>query len=270
VPLFCCSRGLAVSAVWAPGVDAAPRKPFVGGGAPIPIERAPYQVFLRIGDNLGCGGSVLDATHVLTAAHCVVAAGQTAPRPPASITVLAGYTDMLASPPAGSQVSGVTDVRVHPLYDEPTKSDDVAVLTLAQTLNLTGARISAIALAPVGGGPAPGAALGFSGYGAQVEGVIPDGKLYGATLTAVGDDQCRPNRRAAGTRKVREGQEAPALHEDALQAVRRPARRGHELPRDGVAPAAGEGEDPRARDRRGGQPPPPGPHPPRPHPLSLG
>jgi hypothetical protein len=45
----------------------------------------------------------------------------------------------------------------------------------------------------MGGGPAPGAALGFSGYGAQVEGRIPDGRLYGAALTAVSDDQCRPN-----------------------------------------------------------------------------
>jgi hypothetical protein len=184
----------AVCAVCVPGANAAPRKPFVVGGTPIQIESVPYQVFLRIGDDMGCGGSVLDARHVLTAAHCVVPAGQTAPRPPAAITVMAGYTNTLAAtPPAGSQVSGVTNIRVHPLYDEPTKADDIAVLTLAQELNLTGTRIRPIALAPVGGGPVPGAALGFSGYGAQVEGRIPDGKLYGATLTAVSDDQCRPN-----------------------------------------------------------------------------
>jgi hypothetical protein len=67
------------------------------------------------------------------------------------------------------------------------------VLTLATALNLSGAKVKPIALAPVGGGPAPGTALGFSGYGAQVQDKVPDGKLYGATLTAVSDDQCRPN-----------------------------------------------------------------------------
>jgi hypothetical protein len=188
---------LVAAAARAPGADAAPRKPFVVGGTLIPIESVPYQVFLRIGDNMGCGGSVLDATHILTAAHCVVPTGQTAPRPPASITVMAGFADTTTwgggTPPAGTQVAGVANVRGHPLYDEPTKSDDVAVLTLAQPLNLSGRRTRAIALAPVGGGPAPGTAVGFSGYGAQVEGVFPNGKLYGATLTVIGDDQCRPN-----------------------------------------------------------------------------
>ena len=140
---------------------------------------------------------MLDATRVLTAAHCVVAPGQTAPRPVSTLTVMAGFTDTTTwgggPPPAGTQVSGVASVRVHPLYDEQTKTDDVAVLALAQPLNLAGPRVKPIALAPMGGGPAPGAALGFSGYGAQVEGRIPDGKLYGAALTAVSDDQCRPN-----------------------------------------------------------------------------
>ena len=193
VPLF----AILAIVVAAPQATAVPAKPFVVGGTPIPIETVPWQVFLRIGADLGCGGSVLDATHVLTAAHCVVAAGQTAPRPASAFTVMAGFTDTTTwsggTPPAGTQVSGVTSLRVHPLYDEATKADDVAVLTLASALNLSGPRTKAIALAPVGGGPAPGAALGFSGYGAQVEGRLPDGKLYGATLTAVSDDQCRPN-----------------------------------------------------------------------------
>jgi hypothetical protein len=183
---------LAVPAVATPA-RAAPRKPFVVGGTPIPIESAPYQVLIRLGADLGCGGSVLDATHVLTAAHCVVVPGQTVPRPPSQLTVMAGFTDTTAPPPPGSQTVGVAEVRPHPFYEEATKTDDVAVLTLATALNLSGPRIKPIALAPVGGGPAPGAALGFSGYGAQVEGRLPDGKLYAATLTAITDDRCRPN-----------------------------------------------------------------------------
>jgi hypothetical protein len=201
---------LAVAAVATPA-HAAPRKPFVVGGTPIAIESVPYQVFLRIGSDLGCGGSVLGPQTVLTAAHCVVPAGQTVPRPASQITVMAGFTDTTAPPPSGSQTVGVAGLRVHPFYEEATKTDDVAVLTLATPLNLSGPRIKPIALAPVGGGPAPGAALGFSGYGAQVEGQIPDGRLYGATLTAITDDQCRPNiavNASAGVQCVAAGAQA--------------------------------------------------------------
>jgi trypsin len=185
--------GLAVAAVSSPPrADAAPRKVQVVGGTPIPVEQVPYQVYLRIGSEMACGGSVLSATVVLTAAHCVVPAGQPAPRPPGTIRVLAGYTNV-GQPQSGSQNVGVRSVRVHPFYDEQSKTDDVAVLDLATELSLSGSRIKPIALAPPGGGPAPGAVLGFSGYGAQVEGQLPDGRLYGATLTAISDDRCRPN-----------------------------------------------------------------------------
>jgi hypothetical protein len=209
---------LAVAAACAavvPRAAAEPRRVSVVGGTPITIEAVPYQVFLAIGSNQGCGGSVLDATHVLTAAHCVIPAGQTLPRPASAFKVYAGFSDTtVASPPAGAQVVNVAGVRSHPLYEETTKTDDVAVLTLATALNLTGAKIKPIALAPVGGGPAPGAVVGISGYGAQIEGQVPNGKLYGAGLTAVADDQCRPNvavNASAGVQCVAAGSAAPCF-----------------------------------------------------------
>ncbi len=54
----------------------------------------------------------------------------------------------------------MTGLRVHPYYEERSKADDVAVLTLGAALAF-GPRIQPIALAPVGGGPAPGTALGL-------------------------------------------------------------------------------------------------------------
>jgi hypothetical protein len=203
---------LSACAVAAPRAAGEPRTVSVLGGAPIAIETVPWQVFLAIGSDQGCGGSVLDATHVLTAAHCVIPAGQTLPRPASAFKVLAGFSDTtVAGPPAGAQVVNVASVRSHPLYEELTKADDVAVLTLATALDLASPKIEPIALAPVGGGPAPGAALGFSGYGTQIEGRIPDGKLYGAALTAVTDDQCRPNvavNASAGVQCVAAGSQA--------------------------------------------------------------
>jgi hypothetical protein len=203
---------LSACAVAAPRAVAEPRQVSVVGGTPIAIESVPWQVFLAIGSDEGCGGSVLDATHVLTAAHCVIPAGRTLPRPTSAFKVLAGFSDTaVASPPAGAQAVDVAGVRTHPLYEELTKADDVAVLTLAAPLDLASPTIEPIALAPVGAGPAPGSALSFSGYGAQTEGRLPDGKLYGATLTAVTDDQCRPNvavNASAGVQCVAAGSQA--------------------------------------------------------------
>ncbi len=188
---------LAVATTAQPGL-AAPAKVKVIGGTPISVVRAPWQVFLRIGDSSSCGGSILDAGRVLTAAHCLVPAGTTAPYPAAAVTVLAGFDDVSVWAPGGpvppgAQVVGVAGLRVHPYYEEAGKADDVALLTLAHPLDLTGPRAKAVMLAPVGGGPAHGATLSFSGYGMQAQGTVPDGKLYGATLTGLSDALCRPN-----------------------------------------------------------------------------
>src|ERR671917_308460 len=192
---------LGLLAAHVPAAGAQTARAAVVGGTAIPVESAPWQVYLRIGSTLACGGSVLDARRVLTAAHCVIPEGTTTPRPPSSLRVLAGFTNVSAQPSAGSQTVGVASFRTHPLYDAAAKADDVAILTLAAPLTFN-AKVRPIALAPVGGGPAPGAPLGFTGYGAQVQGQVPDGKLYGASLTAVSDVDCRTSANPNATASV--------------------------------------------------------------------
>ena len=192
---------LGLLAAHVPAAGAQTARAAVVGGTAMPVESAPWQVYLRIGGTLACGGSVLDARRVLTAAHCVIPEGTTTPRPPSSLRVLAGFTNVSAQPSAGSQTVGVASFRTHPLYDAAAKADDVAILTLAAPLTFN-AKVRPIALAPVGGGPAPGAPLGFTGYGAQVQGQVPDGKLYGASLTAVSDVDCRTSANPNATASV--------------------------------------------------------------------
>ena len=147
--------------VSAPPPPTEPRKPSVIGGQQIPIESRPVPGLPRRGHATPRAAARCSTPRrVLTAAHCVVpvghddaAAGGRHPR-----ATPATPTRTVATPPAGSQIVGVASLRVHPLYDEPTKTDDVAVLTLATPLNLAGAKIKPIALAPVGGGPPPGTA----------------------------------------------------------------------------------------------------------------
>jgi trypsin len=162
------------------------------GGTQIPITSAPWQVFVySASKNSGCGGSLLDARRVLTAAHCV--ADGTVARPPGDFTVLAGASEFTTwvrtgTPPAGAQEATVSGVRKHPYYEpEPYIADDVAVLTLARPLTLS-TRVRPIALA--GGAPAPGAELRATGYGAQQAGQPPNGRLYAGNLSAQSDMAC--------------------------------------------------------------------------------
>jgi len=172
--------------------DPVGKKPAIVGGTAISVTQTPWQVFLV--SNLGggrtyaCGGSILDATHVVTAGHCVYDP-TTATRVDASaLTVVAGISNF-RTPEGTAQPAAVAQVRVHPGYvytaaNGGVAADDVAVLTLGSRLDLSGTAARAIPL--VDGYPAVGTAAGISGFGRQVAGGEPDGQLY-AVGTTIGD-----------------------------------------------------------------------------------
>lgn len=177
--------------------------PYIVGGQESSISQFPWQVFVLLdneaeGRTGSCGGSILDATHILTAAHCVDHEGTTSPFPPIDLTVVAGASEVVlggAISPSSAQERKVRSLRTHPYYAvTPEVKDDVAVLELATPLELSPARnTAAIALVTAGATPAAGTPLSVSGYGKQQggEGSKPNGKLYSATLNAVGSDACR-------------------------------------------------------------------------------
>jgi secreted trypsin-like serine protease len=120
---------------------AAPR---VVGGTGTGITAVPYQAALvRAGmstfDGQYCGAVVLDARHVVTAAHCVHADDPPGTLvPAASLRVMAG-TAHLRKPaettPGPTEVQvGVSAIHADPAYDAGTSDHDVAVLTLAAPL----------------------------------------------------------------------------------------------------------------------------------------
>lgn len=104
------------------------------GGQGASIAQFPFQVALydaRAGAPAAgffCGGVIVDATHVATAAHCVsgVQAGS------AQLAVLAGSGSL--QPEAGSVRDAVRSIAVDPHYSPVTSSFDVALLTLAAPL----------------------------------------------------------------------------------------------------------------------------------------
>lgn len=114
-------------------VSAQPRPPSDGGG-PFVIggERAsiadyPWVVYLMWANGLQfCGGALVAANKVVTAAHC------TRGLHPNQVRVVAGREDKYSN---DGVVADVTDVWVHPMFASVTTGNDVAVLTLDQNLD---------------------------------------------------------------------------------------------------------------------------------------
>lgn len=94
-----------------------------------------------------CGGTVIGTNRVLTAAHCIDPAGRSQ-LTPSGVEVIVDQTSMCAGLPASlacpqGDVTGfltgqryaVTEISMHPLADVEHYYDDVAVLTLAGSLD---------------------------------------------------------------------------------------------------------------------------------------
>ncbi|MGH3063888.1 MAG: trypsin-like serine protease [Gaiellaceae bacterium] len=110
----------------------------VGGQAASPREY-PAQGYLQIDTGPGfafCGGTLLDARHFLTAAHCVVDDLE-APYPASAFLV--GLNSIEVGP--SMDVFGVTNVEVHSSYDGTLHLNDLAMLTLDRAAPYTPLRI---------------------------------------------------------------------------------------------------------------------------------
>ena len=99
----------------------------VQSGHPIPVSLVPYIVRLYT-SSLGngfCGGTLIDSTTVLTAAHCVIDRE--------NVMVGTHQTTTFARPVGPrSDIVPARTIRIHPLYNHSdiTAGNDVALLTL--------------------------------------------------------------------------------------------------------------------------------------------
>ncbi|MFE6745325.1 serine protease [Kitasatospora purpeofusca] len=156
---------------------AAPANAIVGGTA-LTAGQAPYLVSIGRPSHL-CGGTVIGADWILTAAHCVAGTA------PAGLRVRAGT---LTHASGGVQV-GVAEVLPHGSYNPTTIDYDLALLHLAKALPL-GSGIATVPLAADGNDPSTGTGK-VSGWGATVSG----GPLVAAArvvpVPLVGRAKCR-------------------------------------------------------------------------------
>ncbi|GAA3826777.1 hypothetical protein GCM10023083_69770 [Streptomyces phyllanthi] len=123
------------------GTEGARRTPFVIGGETTTTTAAPWMVQLGYynpftGESFFCGGALVAADKVLTAAHCVDGADWTLYG-----TVLAGATDL--DDYESGTVAGVWRQWQHPSYNADTLRNDIAVLTLTNPMEQKWLRLAA-------------------------------------------------------------------------------------------------------------------------------
>ncbi|KAJ4349119.1 hypothetical protein N0V95_004861 [Ascochyta clinopodiicola] len=128
--------------------------PAIVGGVPAVAGDFPFIVSLQKNGAHFCGGSLLDSTTVLTAAHC--ADGQTT----SGLTVRAGSLNRNS----GGVTSQVSSLNVHPSFDPDVLSNDVAVLKL-RTAIPTSSTIKYATLAAAGSDPAANTVARVAGWG---------------------------------------------------------------------------------------------------------
>jgi secreted trypsin-like serine protease len=185
VVLLLLAVALCATTVLAAAASAASRPARIVGGVPATVDAAPWTAFLVAPGRTGpqgqfCGATVVSATAVVTAAHCVVDSGIR------NFDVVTGRTTLSGTD--GQRVP-VSSVDVDPGYNRGRTGHDAAVVHLASP---TVAPPIATATADQAGLAAAGSRLLLTGWGlvANNDSATPD-NLQQATITAASNRRCR-------------------------------------------------------------------------------
>ena len=130
-----------------------------------------------------CGGSVIAASYVLTAAHCVEGINATKEK----VYVVTGRTDL--SNTAQGQKIRISSISIHPDYDPGTMAYDAAVLRLATPTSAPAIQLASAADDHL---EAAGTILRVTGWGDTLPtlGLFSTNQMRQVDLRVVSDSQC--------------------------------------------------------------------------------
>ncbi|RJQ82851.1 serine protease [Pseudonocardiaceae bacterium YIM PH 21723] len=167
------------AAVSAPAVASADNR--IVGGTAATTDQYPWTVYLASGSTGSgqfCGGTLVRANKVITAAHC------TKGRTPANTYVVVGRT---AKNTTAGTVAKVSAIWVHPSYVSATAGSDVSVLTLSAAVTQTPATLVETGDTAL---YAAGTSSKTLGWGATSEGGATSNSLLQVDVPLVSDSTC--------------------------------------------------------------------------------
>jgi len=131
------------------------------GGEPATRGQFPHQVSFQYNNRHICGGSIVSANKVVTAAHCCEVGGA------ASFRIVAG-DHSLAQNDGTEQTIQVARVTMHPQYSSFDLSNDICTLALSSNIDLSSTAAATIELAATNDMPTGDATC--TGWGTTSEG----------------------------------------------------------------------------------------------------
>jgi hypothetical protein len=168
----------------------------VVGGRSISIRSAPWSVFVQAtypgGGIYSCTGSIIDALHIVTAAHCLYSTSGALVQP-SEVRVKAGVSNSLdPSPSDVLEDRQVSSFRIHPYFARTGRlsPDDVAVLELSSPLDLGGPDAQAVALPNVGAPYPVAASAMLAGFGDDRPRARESGPLVAMRATVPQQGHC--------------------------------------------------------------------------------
>ncbi|MFJ3231935.1 S1 family peptidase [Streptomyces sp. NPDC086787] len=168
----------ATALLGSPTATAAPQ-PIVGGTT---TTTTAYPFVMQITDSRGnqfCGGTLVAAKKVVTAAHCMEGESTS------GVRVVGGRTYLNGT---NGTVSKVSKIWINPDYSDATNGDDVAVLTLSTSMPYTAASYVSSSQTSV---YSTGATARILGWGTTSESGNSSNQLRTATVPIVSDTSCK-------------------------------------------------------------------------------
>lgn len=153
------------------------------GGTPARIEDFNWQILMIVNNVPKCGGSIVTARKIVTAAHCTFNINNIN-----QLRLRAGSSRH----DAGGVLVTAVKIFEHPNFNRPTSlNNDIAVILLRDALPIGSPTIGAISIG--NGRPPTGTVVTVSGYGATQIGVDRPSVLHSASVPVVDPKVCTKN-----------------------------------------------------------------------------